>query len=206
MSRAWIIAVALLFTGGSVAHAQGHSQGGLLGLPLVIKEGGWARYEGMSSEGPTQFVFKVGGPGRHGGKSGRWILLEIDVPVTGRLSIQFLVAGERFIPSNVLLLRVVAPGQPPQESTDAFSSDGFAGQKPRVVRQGTKTIAGRKLQITEYAFPEGFTAEWSPSVPGVGLTRVTGEQSFHLVAFGVGGDPWKGAAQAPAWPEPPARK
>jgi hypothetical protein len=38
-------------------------------------------------------------------------------------------------------------------------------------------------------------------VPPLGITRVTGSQPLELVAFGVGGDPWKGVQLAPVWPE-----
>ncbi|HZI14007.1 MAG TPA: hypothetical protein VE153_26815 [Myxococcus sp.] len=206
MSRGWVIAgVLLLSLLASPAHAQagaqGSATGGMLGLPLVIREGGWARYVATSSMGPTLFVVKVGAPGKHKGKAGRWIHVEIDVPATGRLSLQFLIQGDRFTSQNVLLLRVAVPGQPPEDSEDAFAG-APAAKPPKQVRKGPETVAGKQIEVTEYAYPQGLTATWSPSIPGTGLVRISGPEPFELVAFGVGGDPWKGSAQAPQWPEP----
>jgi hypothetical protein len=203
MRRGWVIAgVLLLCLLASPSRAQTSPTGGMLGLPLVIREGGWARYLATSSTGPTLFVIKVGAPGRHKGKAGRWIHLEIDVPATGRVSLQFLIQGDRFTAQNVLLLRVSVPGQPAQDSEDALTGALPASKPPKPQRKGTETVAGTKLEVTEYSWPEGLTAAWSPSIPGTGLVRVTGREPFELVAFGVGGDPWKGTAQAPQWPEP----
>lgn len=208
MSRAGIIAVALLFTGASVARAQ-DAQGSMLGLPLVIKEGGWARYTGDSSDGPTEFVFKVGGTGSRAGKKGRWIILEVDVPQMGRLALHFLVAGDRFLAENVLQTRVQLPGQPLRDSEENLAGGSTAPpSQPRVLKKGTATIAGHKIDVTEYAYPGGSTVGWSAAVPPLGLTHLSGEESFQLVAFGVGGDPWKGAAEGAvmAPPAPPAPK
>ena len=205
MSRAGIIALALLFTGATTARAQ-DAQGSMLGLPLVIKEGGWARYQGDSSEGPVEFVFKVGGTGSHAGKKGRWIILEVEVPTAGRVAMHFLVAGDRFLAKNVLRMRVQMPGQAPQDASESLEEGSASVAQPRVLRQTVDTIAGRKLDVTEYSYPGGTTAAWSASVPPLGLTRFSGPESFHLLAFGVGGDPWKGAAQGAVWPEEPAKK
>jgi hypothetical protein len=207
MSRGWVIAgVLLLSLLASPARAQAGATGGMLGLPLVIREGGWARYVATSSTGPTLFVVKVGAPGKHKGKAGRWIHVEIDVPATGRLSLQFLIQGDRFTAQNVLLLRVAVPGQPPQDSEDAFASAPPA-KPPKQVRKGPETVAGKQLEVTEYSYPQGLSATWSPAIPGTGLVRISGPEPFELVAFGLGGDPWKGSAQAPQWPEPgPASK
>jgi hypothetical protein len=194
MSRVWVIFGVLLCLLAAPARAQEGATSGMLGLPLVIREGGWARYVAESSNGPTQFVFKVGPRGKHGGRSGRWLHLEIEVPATGRITLQFLVEGERFTADKVLLLRVLVPGQPPRETTEAFAGAKQPPRPPRVLRQGTETVAGKKLQVTEYSYPEGLTAEWSPSVPALGLVRVSGAQPFQLVAFGVGGDPWRNPA------------
>lgn len=204
MSRGWVIAGVLLLSLVALpAGAQPSATGGMLGLPLVLREGGWARYLATSSTGPTLFVIKVGAPGKHRGKTGRWIHLEIDVPATGRVSLQFLIQGDRFIAQNVLLLRVAVPGQPAQDSEDAFTGPLPAAKPPKQLRKGPETVAGTKLEVTEYSWQDGgLTAAWSPSIPGTGLVRVTGPEPFELVAFGVGGDPWKGAAQAPVWPEP----
>ncbi|WP_163989692.1 hypothetical protein [Pyxidicoccus caerfyrddinensis] len=194
MSRAWVVMGALLCLLASPVRAQESAPGGMLGLPLVVREGGWARYVAESSDGPTQFVVRVGAPGKHGGRSGRWLLLEIEVPSTGRVALHFLVEGERFTADKVLLLRVLVPGQTPRESSDAFADAKQPPRQPRVLRRGTETVAGRKLEVTEYSYPEGLTAEWSASVPALGLVRVSGPQPFQLVAFGTRGDPWKGAA------------
>ncbi|MFP2910517.1 hypothetical protein ACLESD_36860 [Pyxidicoccus sp. 3LFB2] len=195
MSRAWTVLLALLGLLASPAHAQDGATAGMLGLPLVIREGGWARYVTDSANGPTQFVFKVGARGKHGERSGRWLILEIEVPSTGRVALHFLVEGERFTADKVLLLRTVVPGQAPRDAPDAFAGAKKPPRQPRLLRQGTETVAGRKLEVTEYSYPEGLTAEWSPSVPGLGLVRVSGPQPFQLLAFGVGGDPWKGPAR-----------
>ncbi|WP_164008754.1 hypothetical protein [Pyxidicoccus trucidator] len=195
MSRAWAVLVVLLCLLASPVRAQEGSTAGMLGLPLVIREGGWARYVTESSTGPTQLVFKVGARGKYGGRSGRWLILEVEVPSTGRVALHFLVEGERFTADKVLLLRTVVPGQAPRDSPDAFAGAKKPPRQPRLLRQGTETVAGRKLDVTEYSYPEGLTAEWSPSVPVLGLVRVSGPQPFQLIAFGVGGDPWKGVAQ-----------
>lgn len=208
MSRGWVIAGVLLLSLLALpAHAQTNATNGMLGLPLVIREGGWARYLATSSTGPTPFVVKVGAPGRHKGKAGRWIHVEIDVPATGRVSLQFLIQGERFTARNVLLMRVVVPGQPPQDSEDAFADAPPSPKPPKQGRKGPETVAGKQLEVTEYVYAQGLTAAWSPAVPGTGLVRLSGNEPFELVAFGVGGDPWKGSAQAPQWPAPdPAPK
>lgn len=179
----------------------------MLGLPLVLREGGWARYVGQSSEGPSTFVFKVGPSDTHGGQRARWLLLEVDVPATGRVTLEFLVKGEVFSADKVLLTRVRVPGQAPQDASDVFADMGRpAGWKARVIRQGTERAAGRELLVTEYSFPAGLTATWSSTVPGVGLVQVSGPEPFQLVAFGVGGDPWKGVVTAAQWPASPAPK
>ncbi len=181
------------------------AQNGMLGLPLVPRQGGWARYVATSSDGPTPFVVRVGPPGRHEGQRGRWLLFEVEVPMTGRITLEFLVQGEVFTLDKVLLTRVTMPGQKPRETRDVFADqERPAAWKPRVLRQTTAQIAGREIPVTEYSFPAGLTASWSPDVPGVGLVEVSGPDAFQLVAFGVGGDPWKGAATGAQWPEPPA--
>jgi hypothetical protein len=59
--------------------------------------------------------------------------------------------------------------------------------------------------VSEYVFPDGSRAGWSPSVPGLGVTRMSGVQTLRLVAFGVGGDPWKGAKSEAPVPKAPRR-
>ena len=64
-------------------------------------------------------------------------------------------------------------------------------------------MAGREIEVTEYLIGDELNAGWSPSVPGIGLTYISGEEPLRLVAFGVGGNPWKDAgAGLPQWPQP----
>ncbi len=180
------------------AHAQAEG-GPVLGLPIVVKENGWARYATTTEDGePAELVFKVGSPGSHKNQQGRWILLEVEIPQVGRVGMDFLVVGGNFTPQNFALVRTRMPGQPTREGVP----NKLRGElpKPTVVRKGTEQVAGQTVPVTEYAFSRGTTATWSPSVPGVGFTRVTGSQSMRLVAFGVGGDPWKSAQNKPIWP------
>lgn len=180
---------------------------GMLGLPLVLREGGWARYVGQSSEGPATFVFKVGPSDTHEGQRARWLVMEVDVPTTGRVALEFLVKGDIFTADQVLLTRVRMPGQAPQDTADVFSSAALpASWKPRVLRHTTARVAGRELPVTEYSFPAGLTATWSSDVPGVGLVQMSGPEPFQLIAFGVGGDPWRVVTSSPKWPAPPATK
>ncbi|RKH43276.1 hypothetical protein D7X12_13635 [Corallococcus sicarius] len=190
--RGMAVLALLLCLGGPAAHAEDGAPNALFGLPLVAKQGGWARYVNTSADGPSRFVFKVGGTGRHEGKRGRWILLEVDVPATGRVRFDFLVEGERFSAKSVLLMRLHVPGRPPSDTVAPFNQPG-AERLPHLLRQSTETVDGKKLAVTEYSYPMGITAQWSPGVPALGLVRVSGTQSFLLEAFGVGGDPWKGA-------------
>ncbi|WIG94831.1 hypothetical protein [Myxococcus sp. SDU36] len=187
--------------------ASASAQDGMLGLPLVLREGGWARYVGQSSAGPSFFVFKVGPSDTHEGQRARWLVLEVDVPATGRVALEFLVKGAVFTADQVLLTRVRMPGQAPQDAAEVFSGAARpAAWKPRVLRKATARVAGRELPVTEYSFPAGLTATWSSAVPGVGLVEVTGPEPFQLIAFGVGGDPWKGVVSGATWPAPPATK
>ncbi|RKH66240.1 hypothetical protein [Corallococcus aberystwythensis] len=192
-----LVLLAVLFAGLAAlpARAQGSAPDALFGLPLVVREGGWARYVNTSPDGPTQFVIKLGGSGRHEGKRGRWVVLELDVPATGRLGFDFLVEGERFSAKSVLLMRLRVPGRPPSDTPAPFNRPG-ADRQPHVLREGTETVAGKKLKVTEYSYAGGITAQWSPAVPVLGLVRVSGTQSFQLESFGVGGDPWKDATAA----------
>ncbi|NOK16301.1 hypothetical protein [Corallococcus carmarthensis] len=190
-----LLAVLFVCLAALPARAQGSAPDALFGLPLVVREGGWARYVNTSPDGPARFVIKLGGPGRHEGKRGRWVLLEIDVPATGRVGFDFLVEGERFSAKSVLLMRLRVPGRPPSDTPAPFNQPG-ADRQPHLLREGTETVAGKKLAVTEYSYAGGITAQWSPGVPVLGLVRVSGTQSFQLEAFGVGGDPWKGATAA----------
>jgi hypothetical protein len=196
MRRVWGWVLVLWFAAGSAAWAQG-----LVGLPLVTQKDGWARYTTESSDGPTELVFKVGVPGSHQGKKGQWFILEVDGPGVGRIAVHFLVAGGTFSPENMLVVRTYVPGQQPQER-DVPADPGSS--PPLEVRGKRKeTVAGRTLVVTEYSIGGEITAGWSPSVPGLGLTYLTGPRPMRLVAFGVGGDPWKGAGPGlPLWPEP----
>lgn len=196
MSRVWLGILLLWWLAMPVASAQG---GGMVGLPLVVQKNGWARYSAQSSEGPTEVVFKVGEPGTHKGKKGHWFTLEVDAPGVGRVSVHFLVTGGRFSPENLLLVRTEVPGQAPQEK----ELSGSPGALPplKLVRKHTETVAGRQLEVTEYTLGGQLHANWSPAVPGLGITSLDGNNPLKLVAFGVGGDPWKGSGSGlPLWP------
>jgi hypothetical protein len=177
------------------AHAQ--LEGGpVLGLPIVVKEGGWARYLTQTEEGePAELVIQVGAPGSYKGRRGRWLQLQVHMPEVGRITVEFLVVGGFFGPRNLALARVRMPGQPMRESAPEAQAEELPA--PRMIGKSTERLAGKLLPITQYAFQRGTTASWSPLVPGVGLTRVTGAQPLRLLAFGVGGDPWKDAQPLP---------
>lgn len=202
MTRVGVVVVALLLAVAwpGAVRAQDAAAGGMLGLPLVPQENGWARYATETEAGPTEVVIRLGSADRHKGRQGRWILIEVHMPEVGRVGIHFLVAGERFLASNILKARVVVPSQPAQESDEPLDTVSAVFSKPRLVKKGKERVAGRLLEVSEFAFEGGVTASWSPSVPPLGLTRVGGTQPLQLLAFGVGGDPWKGAQQAPVWP------
>lgn len=202
----WAVVTLMLCLAVSEARAQTPPFEGMLELPLVVRSGGWARYLGTSSEGPTRFVIKVGAPGRHGARSGRWFHLLLEVPSVGHIAFDFLVEGERFGAQGVILLRVTVPGQPPREHPSPFARTASAPRQPRFLQKSTETIAGKVVEIMEYSFSGGLTAEWSSSVPGLGLVRMGGENPFHLVDFGVGGDPWKERTTPALFPAPPPRK
>ncbi|MHA7629869.1 hypothetical protein [Corallococcus sp. M7] len=140
-------------------------------------------------------MIKLGGPGRHEGKRGRWVLIELDVPAAGRVGFDFLVEGERFSAKSVLLMRVRVPGRPPNDTPAPFNKQG-ADRRPHPLRETTETVAGKKLAVSEYSYAGGTIAQWSPGVPVLGLVSVSGTQSFRLEAFGVGGDPWRDATSA----------
>ncbi|OJH40865.1 hypothetical protein [Cystobacter ferrugineus] len=198
MSRIWGVILALWFTALPVASAQE----GMIGLPLVAQKNGWARYAAESSEGPTEVVFKVGAAGVHKGRKGQWLILEVDAPGMGRISVHFLVAGGKFAPDNLLLVRSYVPGQEPQEG-EPSKEPVNAVPSLKLVRKHTETVAGREIEVTEYSAGNALTAGWSPSVPGLGLTYIRGDNPLRLVAFGVGGDPWKGSGSGlPQWPQP----
>lgn len=200
MTRAWVLMLALACAWGpTAAHAQGNGWSGFLDLPLVVKEGGWARYAATTDQGePAEVVVKVGPAERHKGKMGRWIIVEADVPEVGRVVLEFLVVGKLFTAKNLVKARARMPGQPAEEAEPTHT--GAEPYTPKELRKGREQIDGRTVSITEYAFPGGMTATWSPDVPGLGITRTTGPESMRLVAFGVGGDSWKGAATKPLWP------
>ncbi|MGE6762923.1 hypothetical protein ACQKGO_33240 [Corallococcus interemptor] len=187
-----LLTVLLVGLGALPSWAQGSAPDALFGLPLVIREGGWARYVNTSPDGPPRFVIKQGGAGRHEGKRGRWVIVELDVPATGRVGFDFLVEGERFSAKSVLLMRLRVPGRPPTDTPAPFNKPG-ADRQPHPLRESTETVAGKKLEVKEYSYAGGITAQWSASVPVLGLVSVSGAQSFELEAFGVGGDPWKAA-------------
>lgn len=201
MLRAGVMMLALAFALGPwAAHAQDAS-GGMLGLPLVVKEGGWARYSVLSEDDlPVEVVFKVGAAESHQGKPGRWIVLETNMPEVGRVVMEFLVGNGRFAVSNVMRMRVRMPGQPAQEGP--AKAETANPPMPKLLKKGMEQVAGKMLEVTEYGYADGTAAGWSPVVPVLGLTRVSGPhiEPIQLVAYGVGGDPWKGSTVQPIWP------
>lgn len=202
MRRVWVWMLVLAFAMvPRPSYGQAGGAKGMLGLPLVMKDGGWARYSIKQEDGtPTEVVFRLGQPDSHKGKKGRWIILELDVPELGRMGLHFLVEGNQFSFAHVLRMRVAFPGKPLQ---DALNEDSMSpgSERLKLVRKVQETVMGRKLEVTEYETAEGILAGWSPVVPVLGLTRVGGPDPLTLVAFGVGGDPWKGRASVPIWPE-----
>ncbi len=206
MSRVWVWMWVLACAGmvPAAAQAQGNRWGGMLDLPLVVKEQGWARYAVTTNEGePAEVVVKVGAPDRHKGKAGRWIAVETNMPEVGKVTLEMLVVGKLFTPMNLVKARARMPGQPAQESEPKGTP--AKPYTPRVIKTGTEQVVGQTLSVTEYGFPEGMTAVWSAAVPGLGIVRTTGQQPMRLVAFGVGGDPWKGSVIKPVWPVDSAR-
>ncbi len=201
MSRMW--GAILLWWLATVPVAS--AQSGMFGLPMVAQKNGWARYTAQSSEGPTEIVFKVGSPGTHKGKKGQWFILEVEVPAVGLMAIHFLVAGDKMTPENLLLVRSLVPGQPPQEQE--ITEKPGALPPARALRKHAETVAGRELEVTEYLVGGQLHARWSASVPGLGLVSIDGEEPLKLVAFGVGGDPWKGSGSGlPQWPPEEKKK
>ncbi|WNG19471.1 hypothetical protein [Cystobacter fuscus] len=197
MSRIWAVILTLWFAAMPTASAQGE----MFGLPLVPQRNGWARYTAQSSDGATELVFKVGAFGTHKGRRGQWYILEMDAPGMGRIALHFLVAGEKFSPENLLLVRSYIPGRETQEQEPPRDTEG---ESPpiKILRKHPETVAGRQLEVTEYLIGDKLKAGWSPSVPGLGMTYLNGDNPLRLVAFGVGGDPWKGSGSGlPQWPE-----
>jgi hypothetical protein len=199
-----LIAACAVLLGTSSLWAE--PEGLALGLPLVVVEGGWARYEAYSSEGPVTTVVRVGPAGAHGGKSGRWIVVEVEVPDIGLMTIEYLVAGKVYTTSAVLLVRTDIPGAPGADSKEVAESDiGPAPPPAQLIKKGIQTIAGRKLEVSEYAYPGGLTVKWSAKVPGFGIVEVEGPDRLKLLDFGVGGDPWRSNPPSrPRAAKPPA--
>ena len=205
MSRHWRAWGMLLLLLGAPAVAQDVMRGGMLGLPLVVREKGWARYEALAKDMPARFVVRVGATTRHEGQPGRWLDLEVEVPGTGRVLIQFLVVGAHFKANNIPLLRVTMPDKTQREHRTPFKQGPALRSDGRFLQKSSQRVADRLLEVMEYSFPGGILAEWSEAVPGLGLIRVNGADSFHLVDFGVGGDPWKEKSTPPIFPAPPKK-
>ncbi|MFP2902869.1 hypothetical protein ACLEQD_42310, partial [Corallococcus sp. 4LFB] len=53
-----LLAVLLVGLGAVPALARDSAPDALFGLPLVLREGGWARYVNLSPDGPARFVIK----------------------------------------------------------------------------------------------------------------------------------------------------
>ncbi|NTX35016.1 hypothetical protein HUA78_11235 [Myxococcus sp. CA033] len=202
MGAAALLSLLAVLVQAQVATPQGFPE-----LPIVPREGGWARYEALATDGPSRFVVKVGAPGRYQEKRGRWLEMEIEVPSSGRITIQFLVEGDRFGSNNVLLMRATIPGEKSRETAEPFKKDSAKSRREgKFLQKTTETVAGKTLEVLEYTFSGGITAEWSAAVPGLGLVRMGGENPFHLVDFGVGGDPWKQRTTPAMFPAPPSKK
>lgn len=203
MRRVWVWMLVLAFAMvPRPSYGQAGGVGGMLGLPMVMKDAGWARYSVKTPDGTrTEVVFRLGQTDSHKGKKGRWVILELDMPEVGRMGLHFLVEGTQFSFGHVLRMRVALPGKPVQDAHSSEEPRKAGADKLKFVRKVQETVAGRTLEVTEYESAEGILAGWSPAVPVLGLTRVGGPEPLTLVAFGVGGDPWKGRATAPIWPE-----
>ncbi|HCF59131.1 MAG TPA: hypothetical protein DFS52_14205 [Myxococcales bacterium] len=176
------------------------------GLPLVVVEGGWARYEAYSTDGPVPTVIRVGPAGAHQGKTGRWLIVEVEVPDIGRVKVEYLVAGKVFTANSVLVTRTDIQGVSSADSSEtAEAKIGPAPSAARLTKKGVQTIAGRKLEVSEYAFTGGRTVRWSAKVPGFGIAGVEGPDRLKLLDFGVGGDPWRfDPPRSPRAAKPPA--
>ena len=172
------------------------------GLPLVVIEGGWARYEAVSPDGKAPVVIRVGKAETHEGKQGRWLIIDVEVPDLGRLSVEYLVAGEVFNPAAILVTRTRVSGMPggdSEENPDAQATGDSAPLALQLVKEGVQTVAGRRLKVRHFAHSSGRSVVWSSSVPGMGIVSVEGEDKLTLVDFGAGGDPWR-SVKTPATP------
>ncbi len=209
MSRAgwmmWMVVACLAVPGMARAQDQetlqpGAGASGMLNLPLVVKENGWARYSIATEEGGTaELVFRVGPAGRHQGRPGQWIYLEVPMPEVGLITIEFLVAGGRFSGANVMRMRVRMPGEPARDAEMTAKPPTLP--VPKAGAKKREQVVGQSLEVTQFTYPDKSSAYWSGAVPALGLIRADGAQSLRLVAFGVGGDPWKGLQTAPMWPD-----
>lgn len=171
-----------------------------MGLPLVIKRGGWARYLTKSLDGTVQFVIRVGESERYEGQPGHWIEIEGETPQLERVALQLLVVGKTFEPANIRRARMKLPGRPPTDA-DPSAESAAPAPKPVLLQTARISVAGQQLEVSEYQLDGGVVAGWSQAVPGVGLTHVRGPEPVLLVAFGDKGDPWKRAGATQDWPE-----
>jgi hypothetical protein len=143
------------------------------------------------------FVRRVGEVANVGGERGRWLRSEFEVPEVGRIGIDVLVVGTTLNYQALRKVRVVGPFKQNEQTQAAVDRRLQVPEAPRatLTRKSTQQIAGRTIAVEEYDLDDGSYEAWSPDVPGTGIVRLSGVKQQMLVAFGVGGDPWDGAAR-----------
>jgi len=208
MSASYVAFLGCLLSLAPPVHAQ-EGVGGTFGLPMNIQPGGWARYVLDGEAGPRTLVIRCAGPGKHQGKAGQWLAMEVELPDALKLTLRMLVAGKVASPENVLTYEVKDPDGkviPVDEDKDGGKDGQGTPPPPKPLPDAVMQLGGKPLPYKQYLFPEGVRVGWSPKVPGLGFVYVTGGTRYALVATGVGGDPWKGAERTAFWPEnvPPA--
>lgn len=174
-----------------------------MGFPVVVVPGGWARYQVDSRSGPQLLVVRVGKADADGREPGRWLSFEYESPGMGRVELQMLVVGKTLSAPNVRRVRVAIAGKQQPESKPQTRAVPKAVEK-KLMRKSRQTIANRKLVVEEYEIGGGEGVGWSPEVPGTGLVYVEGIGEMHLVAFGVGADPWVSGIEPAAQPSAPS--
>ncbi len=209
--------------GGNAASSQGLSDAGTSALdhalPALPKHsevgaspggprrfnpvrGGWARYLADSEVGPQVMVVRVGDSAIIDGNAGRWLRTELEIPEAGRLAMETFVVGPILETRAVRNVRFDGPWPEIKKLRSKVDLPAKIPDLPRAVltRKSKQEIGGRTIVVEEYELEDRSYVAWSPDVPGTGVVRLAGAQQMMLVAFGVGGDPWAGAAQDLAGP------